>query len=302
MIDWLISYENVVALVLLNGILGIAAYLMLCVNRFTLATGGLVAVGAYVSVIATLQGGLPFPAVLAMGTAAGAIVALLVGLPVLKLEGDYFALATLAFTEVVRVIAFNWDGVTGGALGLDGIPRHTSLALLAAVLAVLVAGVWRARSSWIGRLLEATRQDEMPAQALGIDVARVRLLTFVVSGAVCGLGGGLLGHLNFFISPGDFGLLRSLDAIAYSILGGLNHVLGPVVGALVFTVLPEALRFSAQAREIILSLILLLVIVFLPRGLLSLRVAPGRSKRARRKAQGRSQAGIPKARIEGAAK
>src|SRR5690606_5334997 len=127
MINWLMSYENVVALVLLNGILGIAVYLMLSVNRFSLATGGLVAIGAYVSVLATLHAGLPFATALVLGTFAGALMALLVGLPVLKLEGDYFALATLAFTEVVRVIAFNWDDVTGGALGLDGIPRHTSI-------------------------------------------------------------------------------------------------------------------------------------------------------------------------------
>lgn len=284
MINWLISYENVTALVLLNGILGLAAYLMLSVNRFSLATGGLVAVGAYVSVLATLHTGLPFPVVLILGALCGAFMALVVGLPVLKLEGDYFALATLAFTEIVRVTAFNWDSVTGGALGLDGIPRYTSLSLLAVILALLLAGVWWAKSSWIGRLLEATKQDEMPAQALGIDVARVRLLTFVVSGAICGLGGGLLGHLNFFISPSDFGLLRSLDAIAYSILGGLNHVLGPVLGALVFTVLPEALRFSAQAREIILSLILVLAVVFLPHGLLSLSVwRPSRWRSVRRR-------------------
>lgn len=270
MIDWLLSYENVIALILLNGILGVSVYLMLSVNRFSLATGGLVGLGAYVAVLATLHWELPFAVVLLLGTAVGALAALLLGSPVLRLEGDYFALATLAFTEIVRVIALNWDDVTGGALGLGGIPAKTTVPLLAAVLLALLLVVTLVRRSRHGRLLEATRQDEMPAQALGIDVARVRLLSFVASGAICGLAGGLLGHLNFFIGPNDFGLLRSLDALAYAVLGGLGHVAGPVLGAAVFTILPEALRFSNQAREILMSLILLGAVIFLPRGLLSL--------------------------------
>lgn len=276
------AYGNVIALVMLNAILGIGIYLMLCVNRFSLAAGGLMGVGAYVSALTTLQGGAPFAAALLAGVLASALLALLIGLPVLRLEGDYFALGTLAFTEIVRVIAFNWDSVTGGALGLDGIPANTSLPVLAACLLGLLLLVYFLRSGRSGRILEATRQDEMPAQSLGIDVAAVRLGMFVFSGAVCGLAGGLAAHLNSFIGPNDFGLLRSLDAVAYAVLGGLSNVLGAVLGAAVFTVLPEVLRFSAQAREILMSLILLLAVVFLPRGLLSIatlrRKAPTAAK------------------------
>ncbi|PWK34317.1 branched-chain amino acid ABC transporter permease [Cupriavidus plantarum] len=288
MMDFLLAYENVIALVCINAILGIGVYLMLSVNRFSLATGGLVAVGAYVSVLVSLHTALPFPAALAAGTLAGALMALLLGAPVLRLEGDYFALATLAFTEVMRVIAFNWDTVTGGALGLDGIPLATTLPLLAATVAALVAVIVIARRGRTGRVLEATRLDDMPAQALGIDVARVRLAVFVFSGAVCGLGGALLGHLNGFIGPNDFGLQRSLDAIAYAVLGGLGHVSGALAGATIFTALPEALRFSAQAREIVMATILLLAVVFLPRGMLSigqpLRGALGRISGSTRRA------------------
>jgi len=286
MIEWLQSYENVIALVFVNSILGIGVYLMLSVNRFSLATGGLVGMGAYVSALATLHTGLPFAAAVALGTLAAALVALLLGTPVLRLEGDYFALGTLAFTEVFRVIAFNWDSVTGGALGLDAIPVRTTLPQLAGVLAALVIVVLALRGGRLGRIMEATRLDDMPAQSLGIDVARVRLAVFVFSGAVCGLGGALAAHMNSFIGPNDFGLQRSLDAVAYAVLGGLGHVAGAIAGATVFTVLPEVLRFSAQAREILMALILLLAIVFLPRGMLSVGglAAPRGRRRAARPA------------------
>ncbi len=270
MTDFLASYDNVISLVLLNGILGIAAYLLLIVNRFSLATGGLMAIGAYVSVLSTQNLGLPFALALLLGGVTAAVIALLLGLPVLRIEGDYFALVTLAFTEIVRIIALNWESVTGGALGIVGIPTETQTWHLALALTVLAGAVYITRRSWIGRVIDAIRLDEMPAQAIGIDAARIRLILFVISGAICGVAGGLAGHLNFFIGPSDFGMTRSVDAVVYAVLGGLNSIFGPIVGALVYTVLPEALRFSAQAREIVLSLVIILAVLFLPRGLISL--------------------------------
>lgn len=284
MTEFLSSYENVIALVLLNSILGIAAYLMLIVNRFSLATGGLMAVGAYVSVLATTNLGWPFALTLLLAGVVAAVVALLLGLPVLRIEGDYFALATLAFTEIIRIIALNWETVTGGALGIVGIPTETKTWHLALAVIVLAAAIYAIRRSWIGRVIDAIRLDEMPAQAIGIDAARVRLILFVVSGAICGVAGGLAGHLNFFIGPSDFGMTRSVDAVVYAVLGGLNSIFGPVAGALVYTVLPEALRFSAQAREIVLSLVIILAVLFMPRGLVSLGgILRGRFRPRRRK-------------------
>lgn len=270
MMDFLASYENVIALVLLNSMVGIAAYLMLIVNRFSLATGGLMAIGAYISVLATMHLGLPFALTLLLAGVAAAFVALLLGLPVLRIEGDYFALATLAFTEIIRIIALNWESVTGGALGIVGIPTETQTWQLAVAVIVLAASVYAIRRSWIGRVIDAIRLDEMAAQAIGIDAAQTRLILFVASGAICGIAGGFAGHLNFFIGPSDFGMTRSIDALVYAVLGGLGSIFGPIVGALVYTVLPEALRFSAQAREIVLSLVIILAVLFMPRGLISL--------------------------------
>ncbi len=270
MSEFLSSYENVIALVLLNGIVGIAVYLMLVVNRFSLATGGLMAVGAYVSVLATVNLDWPFGLTLLAAGATAAIVALLLGLPVLRIEGDYFALVTLAFTEIVRIVALNWESVTGGALGIVGIPTKTEIWHLALAVIVLAAAVYLVRRSWVGRVIEAIRLDEMPAQAIGINVARVRLILFVISGAICGMAGGFAGHLNHFIGPSDFGMIRSVDAVVYAVFGGLGSVFGPILGALVYTILPEALRFSAQAREIVLALVIIFAVLFMPRGLISL--------------------------------
>lgn len=270
MSEFLSSYENVIALVLLNGIVGIAVYLMLVVNRFSLATGGLMAVGAYVSVLATVNLDWPFGLTLLAAGATAAIVALLLGLPVLRIEGDYFALVTLAFTEIVRIVALNWESVTSGALGIVGIPTKTEIWHLALAVIVLAAAVYLVRRSWVGRVIEAIRLDEMPAQAIGINVARVRLILFVISGAICGMAGGFAGHLNHFIGPSDFGMIRSVDAVVYAVFGGLGSVFGPILGALVYTILPEALRFSAQAREIVLALVIIFAVLFMPRGLISL--------------------------------
>jgi branched-chain amino acid transport system permease protein len=178
----------------------------------------------------------------------------------------------MAFTEVVRIVALNWDSVTGGALGIVGIPRLTRTWQIALVLMVVAWGTFALRRSHLGRVIAAIRADEVPCAAMGVDIFRHRLGLFVASGAVSGLAGGLAGHMNFFIGPNDFGLLRTVDALAYPILGGLTTVAGPVLGALVFTVLPEVLRFSSQLREVLVGLLLLGAVLFLPGGLAGLRL------------------------------
>lgn len=270
MTELLAGYRNVVDLCLLNGTVALAAWLLLRVDRFSLATGGLMALGAYAAVVATTRFGLSFPAALALGTLLGVLAAALVAWPVLRLRGDYFALATLAFSEVVRVVAFNWDGVTGGALGITGIPPLTETWHLALAFALPAAAVLWLEAGPVGRAVAALRSDDAPAQALGLDIGALRFAAFVASGALCGLAGGLAGHLNFFVGPNDFALLRSMDAVAAAVLGGTGQVLGPLVGATLLTVLPEALRFSAQVREVAVALVLLLAVLLLPRGVLSL--------------------------------
>ena len=228
------------------------------------------ALGAYLSVWLTMQHGWGFAPALGAALAAAALAALGLGALVLRLRGDYFAMGTLAFTEVVRIVALNWDSVTGGALGIFGIPQYTETWQLVLFLAVVIYFSWAVRHSGLGERMRAVASDELAVTTAGHDVARFKLWIFTASGGIAGLGGALAAHLNMFVSPGDFGFMRSVDAVIAPVLGGAWNIAGPVIGATILTVLPEALRFSAQMREILIGVTMLVVILFLPRGVASL--------------------------------
>lgn len=270
MTEFYYAYENVIDLCLLNAVLAYGCLLLLGVNLLSLATGGLMAVGAYLSIWLTMQQGWPFGLALLAATLGGAAAAAGLGVLVLRLRGDYFAMATLAFTEVVRIVALNWDSATGGALGVFGIPKYTETWQLALLLVLVVYLVWALRSSTVGNRMRAIAEDELAVAASGHDPARIKLALFTASGAIAGLGGALAAHLNMFVAPGDFGFLRSMDAVIAPVLGGVWNLLGAAVGAAILTVLPEVLRFSAQLREILVGAVTLLAILFLPTGVASL--------------------------------
>lgn len=264
------AYGNIIDLCLLNSILAYGVYLALSANMFTLGTGGFMAVGAYCAVYLTMQLEAPFAVALLAGGALSGLAAAAIGAPVLKLRGDYFMLATFAFTEVIRVIALNWESVTGGATGIVAIPNYTNTWLLGGLLIVCAVLVHALRRSRHGKAIDAIRHDDTIAEAMGIHVVSYKMALFVVSGFIAGVCGGLAAHLNFFVGPTDFGLLRSVDALAYPILGGVNTLIGPVIGAVITTLLPEALRFSNQLREILMGGLILAVVLFLPGGMMSL--------------------------------
>jgi branched-chain amino acid transport system permease protein len=270
MIDFFYAYHNVIDLCLLNSMLAFGCFLLLGVNLFSLATGGLMAIGAYLSIWLTMQQGWSFAPALMAGIVAASLAAFGLGSLVMRLRGDYFTMATLAFTEVIRIIALNWDSVTGGALGVFGIPKLTETWQLALLLALVIYLVWAIRNSAIGERMRAVAADEMAVSTAGHDVARFKLALFTASGAIAGLGGGLAAHLNMFVAPGDFGFLRSVDTVIAPVLGGAWNIAGPVIGATILVVLPEALRFSAQMREILIGIAMLAVVLFLPAGLVGL--------------------------------
>ncbi|SDS50495.1 branched-chain amino acid ABC transporter permease [Bradyrhizobium canariense] len=270
MIEFFYAYHNVIDLCLLNSVLAFGCFLLLGVNLFSLATGGLMAIGAYLSIWLTMQQGWSFAPALTAAVAAASLAAFGLGSLVLRLRGDYFTMATLAFTEVIRIIALNWDSVTGGALGVFGIPKLTETWQLALLLVLVIYLVWAVRNSSIGERMRAVAADELVVSTAGHDVARLKLAIFTASGAIAGLGGGLAAHLNMFVAPGDFGFLRSVDSVIAPVLGGAWNIAGPVIGATILTVLPEALRFSAQMREILVGATMLGAVVFLPTGVASL--------------------------------
>ncbi|MDE1990624.1 MAG: branched-chain amino acid ABC transporter permease [Betaproteobacteria bacterium] len=272
--SWWDTYSTLVLSIGVYGMLALSIYLTLSCGLLSLANAAFMGIGAYVSAIATLQYEWPFAVALLLGTAAPATVALLVGIPVLRLSGVYLAMATLGFGEVVRVILLNLD-ITGGPLGLNGIPPLTAGWHVLLALACTVALLQAMRRSRIGRAFEAIREDETAARLMGIATSRIKLLAFVLGAAIAGLAGGLNAHYTFTLSPGNFGFENAVDILTMAVLGGIQGLLGPLLGGAILTLLPELLRGLQEFRMAANGLILIVVVLFLPQGLWD----PGRFRR-----------------------
>ncbi|MDE2624467.1 MAG: branched-chain amino acid ABC transporter permease [Betaproteobacteria bacterium] len=272
--SWWETYSTLVLSIGVYGMLALSIYLTLSCGLLSLANAAFMGIGAYVSAIITLQYEWPFAVALLLGTAAPATVALLVGIPVLRLSGVYLAMATLGFGEVVRVVLLNLD-ITGGPLGLNGIPPLTSGWHVLLALACTIALLQAMRRSRIGRAFEAIREDETAARLMGIATDRVKLLAFVLGAAIAGLAGGLNAHYTFTLSPGNFGFENAVDILTMAVLGGIQGLLGPLLGGAILTLLPELLRGLQEFRMAANGLILIVVVLFLPHGLWD----PGRFRR-----------------------
>ncbi|MBN9462514.1 MAG: branched-chain amino acid ABC transporter permease [Burkholderiales bacterium] len=260
-------YGNLVLTLGTNALLALSIWLTLACGMLAIANAAFMGIGAYVSALLTMNYGAPFAVALAGGMAAPALAAALIGLPTIRLSGVYLAMATLAFGEVVRIIVLNLDSVTGGALGLNGIPQLTQWWHVALAVALVLLVLWRLRVSRIGRAFEAIRGDETAAALMGIDVRANKMLAFVLGGAVAGLAGALNAHLTFFIGPSEYGFDRAVEILTMAILGGIGSLAGPVLGSSIVTVLPELLRGFSGFRLVVNGVILVLIVLFLPKGI-----------------------------------
>ncbi|MDR2852431.1 MAG: branched-chain amino acid ABC transporter permease, partial [Burkholderiaceae bacterium] len=260
-------YGNLVLTLGNHALLALSIWLTLACGMLAVANAAFMGIGAYTSALLTLNYGVPFPVALASGMAMPALVALLIGLPVIRLSGVYLAMATLAFGEVVRVFVLNTESLTGGALGLNGIAQLTQWwhVLLAVIVVLLV--LWRVRRSKVGRAFDAIRGDETAAGLMGINVRANKMLAFVAGAAIAGLAGALSAHLTFFIGPNEFGFDRGVEILTMAILGGIGGLFGPVLGACIITMLPEVLRVLADYRLMVNGVILVLIVLFLPQGI-----------------------------------
>jgi len=260
-------YSNLVLTLGTNALLALSIYLTLSCGLLTMANAAFMGIGAYTSALITMNAGLPFPIALLGGMAAPALAAFIIGGPTLRLSGVYLAMATLAFGEVVRIVILNAESWTGGALGLNGIPQSTEWWHVLAALVIALFVLARLRRSKIGRAFEAIKLDETAAGLMGIDVNGHKMLAFVLGAALAGLAGALNAHLTFFIGPNEFGFDRGVEILTMAILGGIGGLAGPVLGALILTLLPELLRGLQDFRLVVNGLILVAIILFLPKGL-----------------------------------
>ena len=260
-------YSNLVLSLGTNALLALSIYLTLACGLLALANAAFMAIGAYASAILTMHFGVPFPIAILGGMIAPAMVAFLIGKPTLRLSGVYLAMATLAFGEVVRIGILNTEEWTGGALGLNGIPQLTQWWHVLLALLITLYVLARMRRSKVGRAFEAIKQDETAAGLMGIDVEGYKMLSFVLGAVLAGLAGTLNAHLTFFIGPNEYGFDRAVEILTMAILGGINGLAGPVLGAVILTLLPEVLRAFKAYRLVVNGLILVLIVLFLPRGL-----------------------------------
>jgi len=259
-------YSNLVLTLGTNALLALSIYLTLSCGMLAMANAAFMGIGAYTAALLTMNHDAPFALALAGGMAAPALAAFAIGKPTLRLSGVYLAMATLAFGEVVRIAILNTESITGGALGLNGIPPSTQWWHVALVLVLVLFGLWRLNRSRIGRAFEAIKEDDTAAGLMGIDVAGHKLLAFVLGAMIAGLAGALNAHLTFFIGPNEYGFDRGVEILTMAILGGINGLLGPVLGAVTLTLLPELLRSLNDFRLVFNGLILVLIVLFLPQG------------------------------------
>ena len=260
-------YSNLVLTLGTNALLALSIYLTLSCGMLVIANAAFMGIGAYTSALLTMNYGLPYPLALAAGMAAPALMAFIIGKPTLRLSGVYLAMATLAFGEVVRIALLNAESLTGGALGLNGIPQSTQWWHVALALLITLLLLWRLRHSKVGRAFESIKEDETAAGLMGIDVGAHKMLAFVLGAAIAGLAGTLNAHLTFFIGPNEYGFDRAVDILTMTILGGIGNLNGPVVGAVILTLLPEMLRSFKDFRLVVNGFILVLIVLFLPKGI-----------------------------------
>ncbi len=286
-------------------IYAVLALSMNLVNGFTglfsLGHAGFMAVGAYTTALLTMPEAtkqqifymvplvkpldtltLPFPVALVVAGLMAAAVGYLIAAPVLRLKGDYLAIATLGFAEIIRVIFTNTQNITNGALGLKGIPDTTNLywsfGAVAVTLVVLVSLI----NSSYGRAIKAIREDEVAAEAMGISITKHKNLAFVVGAFFAGVGGGLLGNLLGTIDPKMFTFITTFNILLIIVLGGMGSFTGSIISAFIITIANEVLRFLDESinlgfvvfegivglRAVVFSALLMLVVLFYRHGLM----------------------------------
>ena len=207
------------------------------------------------------------------GGIMAAVAGVAIGVPALRLKGDYLAIITLGFAEIIRVVMLNIDGVvgfelTGGAKGLAGIPSYTSFMNTFVVVAISLFLIHTMMKSRHGRAILAIRDNEIAAEASGVNVTYYKTLAFVSSAFFAGVGGALYAGCIGVMEPAKFGFMKSIEILVMVVLGGMGSMLGSTISATVLTILPEALRAFADYRMVAYAIVLVLVMIFRPQGLL----------------------------------
>lgn len=236
-------------------------------GQLTLGHAGFMAVGAYTAAVLTAKMGLPFIVGILGGGLASALMGLLIGLPTLRLKGDYLAIATLGMGEVIRVVFLNTKYV-GGAAGFFGIQRYTNWTWIFFLSVISVLVIRNLLWSSYGRAMISIRENEVAAEIMGVDITRYKVLAFVVGAFFAGLAGALYAHYFYFIQPQTFGFMKSIEYLVMVVLGGLGSLTGSILAAVLLTVINVLLQQYSAVRMILYALLLIGIMLFKPDGLM----------------------------------
>ena len=276
------AHQLLVAQCGVNALMAISIWVTLYCGQLTMANVGFMAIGGYTSVILAVHLGTPLVVGVAAGCLLAGVVSLLIGLPVLRLRGVFLAIATIGFGEALRFGVILNLGITGKGQGLTNPTADPSGGILPVWVSVaaLTYAFWRVSGSKLGRAWAAIGEDERAAASNGVDVARYKTAAFVIGAMLAAYAGALDTHLTFFVSPTEYAFDRAVLVLLFAVFGGVTHVTGPVLGAVVLTSLPEIVRPAAEYRDVVYGLILMLVVLFRPEGLVGRRGSPlGRRRR-----------------------
>ena len=243
-------------------------------GELVLGHAGFMSIGAYTAALFTLHMDLPgmveFPLALLVGGGLAAVFGVFIGMPALRLRGDYLAIVTLGFGEIIRVVIQNLT-ITGGGRGLYGIDEYTTFPWVFWIAALSVAVMYSMIGTRQGRAILSLRENEIAAEAVGVPSTRYKVLAFTLSSFFAGVAGGLYAHYITVLDPATFDFNMSIEIRVMVVLGGMGSFTGSVLAAVVLTLLPELLRDLADYRMLIYSVVLVLMMILRPQGLLGKR-------------------------------
>jgi branched-chain amino acid transport system permease protein len=261
--------EGIIILLFINGIAAMGVSLLTgFTGVFTLGHAGYMAIGAYTAAIMTVRFGIHWlPAIVAGGIIA-MVLAYLIGVPTLRLMGDYYAIASIGLGESIRLVLENWQSFTRGARGYPGIDNYTTLTVAGAFFVVMALLMFYLIKSNFGRAFKACRDDYIAASLLGFNTARYRVLSLSISAFYCGVAGALMAGFLTFIQPVMFDLNKSTELTAVVVFGGLGSLSGSLIGTAVITLVTELFRPISQYRMLIYGAVMVIIMVARPEGIM----------------------------------
>lgn len=262
---------NIILAVSLNLITGYT-------GQFSLGHAAFMGIGAYTSGILTTKLEMPFAAGILGAALVAALAGVLIGTPALRLKGDYLAIATLGFGEIVRILGLNWE-YGGGAMGLNDIPRYTNWTWLYGLIVLTIVVISNFIHSGSGRAAISIREDEIASASMGVNTSFYKVLVFSLGALFAGVAGALYANYFYFIKPDSFGFMRSVDILVIVVLGGLGSIRGSIVSAVALSLVSLSLQGIPELRMVLYAVILFIMMVYKPQRVLGRLKSIGAFKR-----------------------